>query len=361
MDTWRRTVLTVALAAAMVAAASAVAAPGSRLWLVHGAGRPVAGRATSIVVGARPRPRAKVRVWIARGHVSRSFAARARSRGRFRAQVVFPTAGRWAFGARADGARVRLGSVRVRPRSVPLALAWPTSVDVQPDGSLLLVENGNGRVVRITPGKGKTVEVARAYKAYSVAHAPTGAVYLSAGHSLLLVGVTGGTTLVAQAGGDIGPVAVSANGDVYYTTATAVFRVTGGAGAPTQVAAGLSGPHGLAVTDDGGLLVSDTGHGRVERIDLKTGHAETWSDVTQPRGIDIARDGTVYLVDASTHRIVHLLADGRRLGSVKHVFFDPYDVATSVGGALYVVDTSASGRLYRVAPNGTTTVVTRSR
>jgi sugar lactone lactonase YvrE len=115
------------------------------------------------------------------------------------------------------------------------------------------------------------------------------------------------------------------------------------------------------VTDDGGLLVSDTGHERVVRVDLKTGHVETWGDITEPRGIDIARDGTVYVVDASIRRIVHLMADGRRLESLKHLFFDPYDVAAADGGALYVVDTRASGRLYRVAPNGKATVVSRSR
>lgn len=76
--------------------------------------------------------------------------------------------------------------------------------------------------------------------------------------------------------------------------------------------------------------------------------------------MDVATDGTVYVVDASTHRIVHLMADGRRLESVRHLFFDPYDVAASAGGSLYVVDTSVSGRLYRVA-TGTTTVVSRSR
>jgi NHL repeat len=361
MGSRRRTVLTAVLVGTVALAASAAGARGSRLWLVHGAGHPVAGRSTSIVVGARPHVGAKVRVWISRGHVRRSFAAPARSRGRFRAQVVFPTAGLWAFGARADGLRVRLGSVRVRPRSIPLTFKWPTSVDVEPDGSLLLVENGNGRVIRITPGKGKTAEVARAYKAYSVAHAPTGAVYLSAGRSLLRVGAAGTTTLVAQADGDIGPVAVAANGDVYYTTETDAFKVAGGTGAPTQLAGGLSGPHGLVVTGDGGLLVSDTGHGRVDRIDLKTGHAETWSETTQPRGMDIASDGTVFLVDGSTHRVVHLMADGRPLGFVKHLFFDPYDVAASADGSLYVVDTSVSGRLYRVAPTGTTTVVSRSR
>ena len=344
-----------------VAAACAAAAPGPGLSLVRGPGQPIAGHAASIVVRARPGVPPRVKVRISRGSARRSFAARAQSRGRYRSQVVFPAAGRWTFGARAPSLRVRLGSVRVRPRAVPLTFVWPTSVDVEPDGSLLLAENGTGRILRIDRRTGKTKAVATVAKAYSVAHAPSGAVYLSAGHSLLRLHGAGGTTPVAQAAGDIGPVAVAANGDVYFATATRVFRVAGGTGAATPVVGQLSGSHGLAVTDDGGLLVSDTGHGRVVRVDLKSGQVETWGDLHTPRGIAVAPDRTVYVVDASTDRIVHLRIDGKRLGSVKRVFHDPYDVAAAGDGSVYVVDTRAAGRLYRVAPKGTTRVVSGSR
>jgi sugar lactone lactonase YvrE len=359
MGTRSRGVLAAVIAGSLVtAAASASAAPSPRLSLVRGPGQPAVGRAVRVIV--RTTAHAKVGVWIAQASVRRSFTARALAQGRYRASVVFPKAGRWTFGARAGGTRVRLGSVRVRPRAVPLTFAWPTSVDVEPGGSLLVVENGNGRVVRIDPATGKTVVVAEADGAYAVAHAPSGAVYLSAGKSLLRLDGAGHTIAVAQAAGDIGPVAVAGNGDVYYATATHVFRVAGGTGAPAPIAGQLSGPHGLAVTTDGGLLVSDTGDARVLRIDLGTGKAETWGDLVTPRGIAIAHDGTVYVVDVSTHRVVHLMIDGRRLGSVKRVFSDPYAVAAAGDGSLYVVDTAAVGRLYRVAPDGSTTAVSRS-
>jgi sugar lactone lactonase YvrE len=348
-----------AAVAGLVAAACAAAGTDARLSLLRGPGHPVAGRATSIVVGTRPGGSAKVRVWIARGPARRSFGARALPHRRHRARVVFPTAGRWTFGARAGRTGARPGSVRVGARLAPLTFEWPTSVDVEPDGSLLLVANGDGRVVRIAPKTGIAAAVAGVDRAYSVAHSSSGTVYLSAGHSLLRLDGAGGATPVAQANGDIGPIAVARNGDVYFTTETQAFRVAGGAGARTMVAGRLAGPHGLAVTSDGGLLVSDTGHGRVERIDLNSGRTETWGNVSGPRGIDIAPDGTVYVVDALSDRVVHLMIDGRRLGSVKHVFHDPYDVAAAADGSVYVVDTSVSGRLYRVAPSGATTVVSR--
>jgi len=363
MGTRSRSIVAAALTAALVAmAASASAAPGPRLSLLRGPGHPIARRAVPVIV--RATARTKVEVWIAQATLRRFFAARPLSPGRYRASVVFPTAGRWTFGAKAGGTQRRLGSVRVQPRRVPLTFAWPTSVDVEPDGSLLVAENGNqstkGRVVRIDPATGKTVEIAQVEEAYAVAHAPSGTAYLSAGKVLLRLGGARRTTPVAEASGDIGPIAVAANGDVYYSTETQVFRIAGGRGAPVQVAAGLSGPHGLAALNDGGILVSDTGHGRVERIDLTTGKAETWGELVNPRGIAIAPDRTVYVVDASTHRVVHLMIDGRRLGTVKHLFYDPYAVAAAPDGSLYVVDTAEVGRLYRVAPNGTTTAVSRS-
>jgi sugar lactone lactonase YvrE len=358
MGTRSRGVAAAVIAGLVAVAASASAAPGLRPSLVRGPGHPMAGHAVPVVV--RVSARATVEVWIAQAAARRSFRARALARGRYRASVVFPKAGRWTFGARVGRTRVRLGTVRVRPRPVPLTFAWPTSVDVEPGGSLLVVENGNGRVVRIDPGTGKTTVVATVARAYAVAHAPSGAVYLSAGGSLLRLDGAGHTTPVAQGTVDVGPIAVAANGDVYYTTETQVFRVVGGTGAPVEVAAGLSGPHGLAVLSDGGLLVSDTGHARVVRVDLGSGNVETWGNLVNPRGIAIAPDNNAYVVDASIHRVVQLRIDGLRLGAVKHVFDDPYAVAAAGDGSLYVVDTAAVGRLYRVAPDGRTTAVSRS-
>jgi streptogramin lyase len=355
----RRSTLAAALTAGLLAmATSASAAPGPRLSLLRGPGHPIAGRAVTVVV--RAAAGARVEVWIGGASTPRSFEARPLGHGSYRASVVFPKPGLWTFGARAGRKRVRLGSVRVRPHLVPLNFAWPTSVDVEPDGSLLVAENGNGRVVRVDPATGKTTRVATVARAYAVAHAPSGAVYLSAGNSLLRLDDSGHTTPVAQAGGDIGPITVASNGDVYYSTETQVFRLAGGQGAPIQVATGLSGPHGLAALNDGGILVSDTGHARVERIDLATGNAETWGDLVNPRGIAITPDRTAYVVDGSIHRVIRLRIDGKRLGSVKHLFYDPYAVAAAPDGSLYVVDTAAVGRLYRVKPDGTATAISRS-
>jgi sugar lactone lactonase YvrE len=246
-------------------------------------------------------------------------------------------------------------------------------VDVESNRSLLLVENGNGRVIRLDLRTGKTVVVAQADRAYSVDHGASGATYLSAAGRLLRL-QDGKLTPVANAGEDVGPLAVAPNGDVYYSTAARIFRAAVGTGTPTRIAgtgvegysgdggpataAQISAPHGLALTGDGGLLVSDTGNGRVRRIDLSTGLIETWAVLGAPRGIDVS-DESVYVVEASTRRIVRLMIDGRRLGLVGRKFGDPYDVEAAPDGSLYVVDTGAAGSLYRVSRDGKSTIVSR--
>lgn len=229
--------------------------------------------------------------------------------------------------------------------------SWPTSVAVMPDGSVLVVENGTGRVARVDPATHAVTTLAGGIaKAYSVARAPSGALYLSSGDRL--VRLAGGKAApIARAAG-IGPIAVLPNGRVVYTDATRAYEL---AGTAKPIATGLSSPHGIAATRKGLVLVSDTGHGRVLRIDPKSGKATTLIRVGEPRGLDVAADGTIYLVEATAKRVGHYTAAGKRLGSVGPRFGDPYDVAVA-GGVVYVVDTAASGTVRRVAPAGTTTL-----
>jgi DNA-binding beta-propeller fold protein YncE len=217
---------------------------------------------------------------------------------------------------------------------------WPTSVDVEPGGALLVVENGRHRLLRVSGGH-TTVLASGLAKPFQARAAPGGRIVLSNGPLLQRLRPGGRPVALTRASEDIGPIAVAGT-TVYYVTGSALFRL----GTKTPLATGLSGPHGLAVARDGTLLVSDTGHGRLVRV-TRTG-ASALARLPEPRGLDVAPDGTIYVTEASSKRVVHLSAAGKRLGTVGPVFGDPYDLAVAPGGVLYVVDTAASGRVVRV-------------
>ncbi|MDX6477505.1 MAG: hypothetical protein QOG29_92 [Gaiellaceae bacterium] len=347
--------------AALVAVAAAPAASRVHLALARGLPQPVAGRGWTARLTVRPASFAGTVRVTAAGTTRLSVRATG-GRGAYRARLVFPTAGHWTLTGRAGGTTSRLGAVvvRVRPRT-PLTFIWPTSIDTEPGGSLLVVENGLERVLRVDTATGRVTTLASGIsKAYAVARAPSGSVYVSGAHDLFRIDGTAPPVRVAEADSDLGPIAVSPAGDVYFATATQIFVVRGGSSPPAPVStAQLAAPHGLAVTRDGTLLVSDTGHGRVLLIDPATGGATTFAAIDEPRGVDVAADGSVYVVDARAKRVLHLSASGERLGFAGPAFTDPYDVAVAPDGAQYVVDTAVAGRVLRVAADGTATPLSR--
>jgi hypothetical protein len=328
-------------------------------WSVRLAVRPASFRGTVAVTATGPR--------LLRARV-------ARKRGAYRLRLTFPASGRWRLTARAGGTTSPLGSVRVAP--VPLLFSEPTAIDLEPGGELLLVENTPGRLLRVDPATGKVTVVVRSItRPYSVVRAPSGDVFVSAGSRVERIGPDGSRTTAAEAGGDVGPLAAAPNGDVYYATATQVFRLTGGSGPPLLVAgtgvqggggdggpaldAQLSSPHGLAIASDGALLVTDTGNGRLRRIDLSSGLISTLTRLGQPDGLDVLADGSLVVVDEQPDRVVQLTASGARIGFVGPRFTVPYDVEAATGGVTYVLEAGPAGRVRRVAADGTVTTVSR--
>ncbi len=283
-------------------------------------------------------------------------------RGSYRARITFPRAGRWSLTARTGRSTSRLGSVRVA--AAPLTFAYPTSIDLEPGGTLLLVENGRRRLLRVNLASGRTAVLASSLsRPFGVARSSSGGIYFS-DESVKRIEGSGSPVEVAPSDEQVGPVAVGPNGDVYYSTETRVFRLAGGGGTPVRIAgtgvqgfggdggpatsAQVAGPHGLAVAADGALLVSDTGNDRIRRIDPSTGVISSLAEVGIPDGIEVASDGTIYVAEARTNRVVHLSASGARLGLVGPRFRTPFDVAVGAD-AVYVLETGTSGRVRRIA------------
>jgi streptogramin lyase len=368
----------VALVAALLGALTraAAAAPPVRVSLARPVPAATVGRAWNPKLAVRPASfRGSLRV-TATGP-RRLTAAASRTVGSYRARFVFPEAGRWTLTARAGGSTSRLGSLDVRPAApTPLLFSEPTSIDLEPSGTLLVVENNPGRLLRVDPATGSVEVLAPALvRPFAVARAPSGAIYVSGGTVVRRISGTGAPETVTELDTDTGPVAIGANGDVYFATATRVFRLAGGAGTPVRLAgtgaqggagdggpaadAQFAAPHGIALAADGALLVADTGNDRVRRIDPATGVITAFAQVGIPDGMDVAPDGTIYVVEARSSRVVHLTATGTRLRLVGPSFQTPYDVEVAPDGVVYVLEAGPAGRIKRVAPDGTVTTVSR--
>jgi sugar lactone lactonase YvrE len=361
-----------------VFACTASAAGPVRVALSGQRAAPVAGRAWTVRLKVRPQSFAGT-VRVSASGPGRVTVRATGRRGSYRARLVFPKAGRWQLTARAGGATSRLGSVLVRQaRARPVTFTEPTSIDLQADGTVLLVENNPGRLLHVNPANGRvSVVVPGLVKPYAVVRAPSGAVYLSVLNQLQRLDGGGRLTTVAEVppGIEIGPIAAAPNGDIYFSTATQIFRVPGGSGPAARIAgtgaeggggdggpaldAQFSSPHGLAVASDGALLVSDRGNDRVRRIDPITGVISQFAHVGQAAGIDIAPNGSVYVVEASTGRVVHLSASGERLGFIEPAFAVAYDVEVAPDGVVYVLQAGPIGYVRRIAPDGTVTTISR--
>ena len=243
--------------------------------------------------------------------------------------------------------------------SAPLALDQPLGIDVAPNGSLLVVEFGLRRLVRVAPSTGRVTQVATFVKPWGVARAPSGSIYVTDGGKLRRVDAGRAPVTVATVGPafEIGPVAVAGNGDVVYATAYALYRLRGGKGTPQQVTPSmvLDSAHGIVATADGSLLVADSNNNRVLRVKGTT--VATFAKLGHPRGIDIAPNGIVYVAAADAHRIARYSVSGKRLGFVGPRFADPYALSVAKDGTVYALDLGVTAKIRRIAPNGTASVV----
>ena len=168
----------------------------------------VAGRAWTAALTVRPRSFAGA-VRVSAAGPRRLTVRATRGQGTYRARLVFPAAGRWTLSAKAGNSKSRLGQITVRaPAPKPLTFTWPTSIDAQPDGSMLVVENGGGRVDRVQPATGHVTTVASGLaKPYAVAATASGTIYLANGGSLQRIDGAAAPVTVGDAGADIGPIA----------------------------------------------------------------------------------------------------------------------------------------------------------
>jgi sugar lactone lactonase YvrE len=288
----------------------------------------------------------------------RSLTARARAAGRrYRVRFVFPEAGTWTLTARAGRRTFALGSVRVSPR--PLTLDRAASIIADGD-TLLVVETGRDRVLRIDPRTGRTSVVARGLTSpFGIARAPDGTLFVSDEAVLWRVDPATGAKEVharVESGVGLGPVAVDARGRVYVATTARDVRSFDAAVRPEVVMPDVAIAHGLAFAGDGALLVSDSGRDRLLRYDPVTAATTVFATgLGGPGGLAVAPDGSVFVCEfgQGAQRVSRIDPSGAK-AIVSEGLALPIGVAIAADGAVYVDD--SSGAIYRLGPAGRTRV-----
>jgi sugar lactone lactonase YvrE len=275
-----------------------------------------------------------------------SSRARASGRGRYSATLRFPAPGNWRLTALVGRRSFALGRIRVLV-SYPLAL--PAQILAVNDHSLLVVERqGRDRILRVDVDTGRfSIAASGIPTPWGLARDATGRVLVS--------GRSGIYELDGRkvAGVAASPIAAGPNGDLYFAEESRVGRI-GRDGHIETLTTDVEAPHALVLRREGSLVVSDSGHGRLLRIDPATrATAVLASGLRNPLGAIETAEGALLVVEFDSGRLLRI-GDER---AVAHGLRKPYALTQAADGAIYVVESGdfsrPSGAIARVAGDGT--------
>ncbi|HEX6290918.1 MAG TPA: SMP-30/gluconolactonase/LRE family protein [Herpetosiphonaceae bacterium] len=312
----------------------------------------------------------------------------------------------------------------------------PEGIWVGADGTLYIADDGNHRIRRVSPdgiittvagggstlGDGGPATSARLFDAYDVVLGPDGSLYIADAWDgrIRKVAPNGVITTVAGNGnygfsGDGGPatsatlgfpigLALGPDGSLYIADAgnnrirkvspSGIITTAAGTGAQgfsgdggVATAAQLNFPTDVRVDTAGRLYITDSSNQRIRRVDasgvitslvgggstLGDGGPATNARLANPSGIWVGVDGSLYIADASHHRIRRVDTNGMistmaGTGSAGYVGIgdgyaatqarlnDPSAMAWGPDGSLYIADTGQH-RIRKVSPDGVITTV----
>lgn len=259
---------------------------------------------------------------------------------------------------------------------------WPSGVEVGPDGSIYIADNGSmrsyglpvARIRKVTPHSVITTIASLRGQLRGVALAADGSLY------------------VADAG-DYCVHRVDPNGVISRAAGTGEYGHSGDGGAATS--ARFQHPLDVAIGRDGSVYVADAHAHRVRKIDtagvITTVAGDGWTDDKRqgrfagddgpaneaspnlPGGITVGPEGSLYIADTGNGRIRKVDPDGiittvagsgptpfREPGTgdggvaTEALLAAPCDVAVTADGTLYV---ATSGAILKVDPAGIITTV----
>jgi streptogramin lyase len=292
----------------------------------------------------------------------------------------------------------------------PIVLVTPAGITTRPDSSLLVAEGGANRIARIdlsngrvtsyagsggsgTSGDGGPAAQANIGNPYGIAVSRDGDVYVTSDQRVRRIDSNGRISTLFQAE-DMGPVTVDAQGNVFFSTSTWVYRfdaatgrvdtyagtgVKGSAGdGGPALAAQVNRPHGLLISaSDGALLIADTDNHRIRRVDPVTRIITTVSAAFDgPAGLCHGPNGVLYVTDFLRQTVdrldpagpVRLVGTGTKSssgdgGPAPQATIDtPLSCAVDGNtGKLFIVEAGGSGTIRVVGPDGKISTLSRRR
>lgn len=220
-------------------------------------------------------------------------------------------------------------------------LQYPSALHRYSDGSMIVVDSGNDRVIKTDPS----------------------------GNILFTID---NTTVPGGRFHDPGGIAIDASGIIHITNQgygrierfTANGRYLSGIGTHGNGEGRFSRPTGLSFGPDGNLYVADTGNNRIVKLDPSGRFLSAWGgegiqdgDLRGPWGISVGPDGALYVTDTQNCRVQKFSPDGTWLqtwgskGGGAGRFSIPTGIIADTDGTIYIADTN-NFRIQRFDQNG---------
>ena len=242
----------------------------------------------------------------------------------------------------------------------PYALDNPAQLLATNDGALLVAERGaRNRILRVDPASGAfTVFATGIPSPFGLARAADGRLLVSSTSGLYRVRTGKPPQRISALG--MSPIVVLPNGGIAFGHETSIGILPARSTKPRLFRASVNYPHGLVRLGNGDLVVSDTGNGRLLRIDVRGRVRVIASRLRSPMAIAAEPSGSLLVIVFDTGSVVRVSASGRKQ-TIARGFTTPYGLARAPDGTLYVTEAGdiarATGKLWRLERDGTRTAI----